>query len=125
MFSVTSSGDFEKTTKFLNFMKSGDLWRNLDKYGRQGVDALSSATPFDTGRAAQSWGYQLGRQNGRYSISWFNTDVEGGVNVAVIVQYGHATGTGGWVEGRDYINPAIRPVFDRILDDIWGQVRRA
>lgn len=123
MIKATSSGDFENTTKFLNFMKSGALWKNLDKYGRQGVDALSSATPFDTGRASQSWGYQLGSQNGRYSISWFNTDVEGGVNIAVIVQYGHATGTGGWVEGRDYINPAIRPVFDRIVDDIWGQVR--
>lgn len=120
---VTSSGDFKNTTKFLKFLGSGDLYRGLSSYGRRGVDALSSATPFDTGETAQGWGFQVGHQNGRYSISWFNTHVENGVNIAVIIQYGHATGTGGWVEGRDYINPAIQPIFDKILDDIWGQVK--
>lgn len=123
MFKVTSSGDFAKTTKFLKFLQSGDLYRSMDAYGRRGVDALSSATPHDTGETAQSWGYQTGRQNGRYSISWFNTHVESGVNIAVIIQYGHGTGTGGWVEGRDYINPAMRPIFDKILDDMWRQVK--
>lgn len=123
MFGVTSSGDFNKTTKFLEFMKSGDVFHNLDRYGRQGVDALSSASPVDTGRMSQSWGYQLGHEKGRYSISWFNTDKEGGVNIAVIIQYGHGTGTGGYVQGRDYINPAMRPIFDKIVEDIWRQVK--
>jgi len=123
MIYVTSHGDFKKTTKFLEFMKSGDLYDNLDRYGRQGVDALSRATPRDTGETAQSWGYQVGHTNGRYSISWFNTHKESGVNIAVIIQYGHGTGTGGWVEGRDYINPAIQPLFDKIVDDIWRQVK--
>jgi hypothetical protein len=122
MFSVTSHGDFKKTTKFLEFMKSGDIFNNLNAYGRRGVDALSSATPIDTGETANSWGYQVAHEKGRYSISWFNTHREGRVNIAVIIQYGHGTGTGGWVEGRDYINPAIQPVFDRIVDDIWRQV---
>lgn len=123
MIKVTSSGDFNKTTKFLKFLESGDLYRGLSGYGRRGVDALSSATPHDTGETAQSWGYQIGRQNGRISISWFNTHVESGVNIAVIIQYGHGTGTGGWIEGRDYINPAMRPIFDKILDDMWRQVK--
>jgi hypothetical protein len=122
MFGVTSSGDFKETIKFLEFMKSGDVFHHLDRYGRQGVDALSSASPVDTGRMSQSWGYQLGHEKGRYSISWFNTDKEGGVNIAVIIQYGHGTGTGGYVQGRDYINPAMRPIFDKIVEDIWRQV---
>ena len=118
----TSHGDFKKTTKFLEFMKSGDVFDNLDKYGRQGVDALSSATPRDTGETAQSWGYKVSHNKGYYAIDWFNTHKEGAVNIAVIIQYGHGTGTGGWVEGRDYINPVIRPLFDRIVEDIWRQV---
>jgi len=122
MISRTSTGDFNKTLKFLEFMKSGDLFSDLDTYGRRGVDALSSATPVDTGETAHSWGYQVGHERGRYSISWFNTHREGGVNIAVIIQYGHGTGTGGYVAGRDYINPAIQPVFDRIVEDIWRQV---
>ncbi|MET0786630.1 MAG: HK97 gp10 family phage protein [Paenisporosarcina sp.] len=123
MFKLDSQGDFKKTIKFLEFMKSGDLFDNLDSYGRRGVDALSSATPVDTGETAHSWGYQVAHSKGRASISWFNTHREGRVNIAVIIQYGHGTGTGGWVEGRDYINPAIQPVFDKIVDDIWRQVK--
>ena len=118
----SSPGNFDKTLKFLEFMKSGDLFSQLDHYGRVGVDALSSASPVDTGLMSQSWGYQLGHEKGRYSISWFNTDREGGVNIAVIIQYGHGTGTGGYVQGRDYINPAMRPIFDKIVADIWRQV---
>ena len=106
-------------------MRDGKEFRDLDRYGRQGVDALSRATPIDTGETAHSWGYQVGHTKGVYSISWFNTHKHNGVNIAVIIQYGHGTGTGGWVEGRDYINPAIQPVFDRILDDIWRQVTNA
>ena len=125
MFKATTTGTFDNTTKFLKYLQSGDLWKRLDMYGRRGVDLLSSATLRETGETAQSWGYQLGHQKGRYSISWFNTHVENGVNIAVILQYGHGTGTGGWVEGIDYINPAIRPLFDKLVDDIWGQVRSA
>jgi hypothetical protein len=117
-----SSGSFAKTEKFLRGLDDRKLFSDLDRYGRMGVDALRSATPVETGRAAKSWGYQINTKGGRVSISWFNTDVEGGVNIAVIVQYGHGTGTGGYVQGRDYINPAMRPIFDRILDDVWRKV---
>jgi len=122
MFHASSSGSFDNTMKFLHRMQSGKMFANLDRYGRMGVDALSSATPVETGLAANSWGYQINNRRDRVSISWFNTDVEGGVNIAVIIQYGHGTGTGGYVQGRDYINPAMRPVFDRILEDVWRQV---
>lgn len=122
MISVTSSGSFTKIDTFLNAMKSGKPFQDFDRYGRQGVDALSRVTPRETGRAATSWGYQVGHTKGSHSISWYNTDREGGVNVAVILQYGHGTGTGGYVQGRDYINPAMRPLFDKIVADIWRQV---
>ena len=125
MFYTTSQGDFKKTTTFLETMKSGKIFSDLHRYGRMGVDRLSSATPRDTGRAATSWGYQIGHTNGVHAVSWFNTDVEGNVNVAVIIQYGHGTGTGGYVVGRDYINPALRPLFDQAVNDIWRQVTNA
>jgi hypothetical protein len=122
MITATSSGSFENTTKFLDFMKSGRVFGDLHRYGRMGVDALRSATPRDTGETAKAWGYQVGYGRGIYSISWFNTHEEDGVNIAVIIQYGHGTGTGGYVQGIDYINPAIRPLFNKIVDDIWRQV---
>jgi hypothetical protein len=125
MISAKSEGSFRKTETFLNYVRDGKMFRDLDRYGHMGVDALSRATPIDTGETAHSWGYQLGHKKGVYSISWFNTHKNNGVNIAVIIQYGHGTGTGGWVEGRDYINPAIQPVFDKILDDIWRQVTNA
>lgn len=122
MISRTSTGSFDKTFKFLHKMQTNDMFSDLQKFGRRGVDALRAATPVETGLAGQSWGYQVEVTKQRASISWFNTDVEGGVNIAVILQYGHGTGTGGWVQGRDYINPAMRPVFDQILDDVWRKV---
>lgn len=125
MIKLSSTGDWTKTQKFLDTMKSGRIFNKLNSYGRMGVDALSSATPVDTGRAAHSWTYQVGTSGGLYSISWLNTDVEGGVNVAIILQYGHGTGTGGYVQGRDYINPAMRPVFDRIAEAVWREVQNA
>lgn len=125
MIRATSPGSFKKTTDFLEYLRSGSMFDHLDRYGRQGVDALSSASPVDTGLLSDSWGYQIGHTHDTVSITWFNTDIEGGLNIAVIVQYGHGTGTGGWVEGRDYINPAMRPLFDRIVDEIWRQVRNA
>jgi hypothetical protein len=123
MISATSIGSSEKTTKFLMFLQSPELFRSMARYGQMGVDALASATPRETGETAQSWGYQVEHSRGRHSISWFNTHKEDGVNIAVIIQYGHGTGTGGYVAGRDYINPAIRPIFDKIAEDIWRQVR--
>lgn len=122
MFRAVSSGSFDNTMKFLRGLQTNKLFGDLDRYGRMGVDALRSATPVETGLAAKSWGYQINTKGGRVSISWFNTDVEGGVNIAVIIQYGHGTGTGGYVQGRDYINPAMRPVFDKIAEDIWRKV---
>jgi hypothetical protein len=122
MISVTSTGSFDKTTKYLEYLKSNQMFSGFDSYGRRGVDALSSATPRDTGKAASSWGYRVEHKPGRHSIEWFNTDIEGGVNVAIIIQYGHGTGTGGYVAGIDYINPVIRPLFTDILNDVWRQV---
>lgn len=121
----TSEGSFAKTTRFLEFLQSGKMFNNLSSYGQRGVDALSSATPVETGETAGDWGYQIGHSHGQVAISWFNTHNEDGVNIAIIIQYGHGTGTGGWVQGRDFINPAMRPIFDKILEDVWRQVTNA
>jgi hypothetical protein len=94
----------------------------MKQYGQMGVDALMEATPVETGRAAVSWGYEIVRGAGWVGINWYNTNVEGGYNVALLLQYGHGTGTGGYVQGRDYINPAMAPVFDRILYDAMKEV---
>lgn len=97
----------------------------LDKYGREGVAALASATPIDTGVTANSWYYEINRQNGSVSIEFKNSNINNGVPIAIILQYGHATGNGGWVQGRDYINPAIQPIFDTIADNAWREVTKA
>lgn len=123
--SISSSGSFRKTLNFLQAMKSGTPYRSLDKYGRRGADALARHTPKRTGRAAESWGFVVEHTPGKHKITWTNDDREGGVNVAVIVQYGHGTGTGGYVEGIDYVNPAMRPIFEQIAEDIWREVQRA
>lgn len=125
MIYATSTGDFRKTEKALNTLKSDKIFKSLASYGQRGVDALSSATPVDTGDTAGSWKFQTGFTNGKYSITWLNTNNEGGVNVAILIQYGHGTGTGGYVAGRDFINPAMRPVFDHIVEDLWRQVTNA
>jgi hypothetical protein len=96
----------------------------LDKYGKDGVAALSSATPVDSGNTANSWYYEIENKKGQVRINFLNSNINQGVPIAIILQYGHGTGTGGWVQGRDYINPAIQPVFDRILQDIWKEVTR-
>ncbi len=96
----------------------------LDKYGKDGVAALSSATPVDSGNTVNSWYYEIENKKGQVRINFLNSNINQGVPIAIILQYGHGTGTGGWVQGRDYINPAIQPVFDRILQDIWKEVTR-
>ena len=125
MFSATSVGSFNKTFTFLERLQGGKMFDNLNSYGQRGVDALAASTPVETGETSHGWGYQVAKRRGGVSISWFNTHNEDGVNIAVIIQYGHGTGTGGYVQGRDYINPAMRPIFDKILDDVWRQVTNA
>lgn len=122
---LRTDGDFKKTYKFLKFLEDGEMYGGLDHYGRMGVDALSRSTPIDTGETAHDWDYGLQISRARYIINWFNTHTNEGVNIAILIQYGHGTGTGGWVEGRDYINPAMQPLFDKIVDEVWRQVRDA
>ena len=122
MISFRQKGDFSKLTSFLERAKETVHLGDLNKYGRQGVAALASATPMDTGKTANSWYYEIIRDKGSVSISFFNSNIQNGVQIAVILQYGHGTGTGGWVQGRDYINPAIQPIFDQIANDAWREV---
>ena len=124
MISFRQKGDFSKTMKFLVKAKDSVKLSDLDKYGREGVAALASATPVDTGETANSWYYEIVRGNGTISITFNNSHIQNGVPIAVIVQYGHGTGTGGWVEGRDYINPAIQPIFDQIAENAWREVTK-
>jgi hypothetical protein len=120
----THKGDFSKTKSFLEKAKNVVKLGELDKYGQAGVQALSAATPVDSGKTASSWYYEIERQNGKVSIVFSNSNVVNGVPIAIILHYGHGTGTGGWVEGRDYINPAIRPVFDEIANSAWKEVTK-
>ena len=112
MVTIKHRGNFNKVEKFLNAVRGARYLNMLDKYGQEGVKALAAATPVDTGKTAASWTYEIERTPTRTTISWLNTNTNQNVNIAVILQYGHGTGTGGWVQGRDYINPAIRPVFE-------------
>ena len=115
-------GNFSNTKRFLNRMEGREYLNLLDTYGQIGVEALSKATPVDTGLTSISWSYEIERTDNRTTISWINSNVNNGVNIAVILQYGHGTGTGGYVQGRDYINPALRPVFDKIAENAWKGV---
>lgn len=122
MISFRQKGDFSKLTNYFEKVKEAARLSILDKYGREGVAALASATPVESGKTADSWYYEVKRQNGSATISFYNSNVNEGVPIAIILQYGHGTGTGGWVEGRDYINPAIQPIFDKIVDNAWKEV---
>lgn len=122
MISVEASGGFEKTTNYLNKLKRAAFLSDLDRFGREGVAALASATPTSSGHTASSWSYEIRKGRGRYEIVWYNSHVEDGVNIAVILQYGHGTRNGGYVQGREYINTALRPVFDRMAAQAWKGV---
>lgn len=122
MISFEQKGDFSKLTSFLNNLKGIAGLSDLDRYGQRGVEALASVTPYDTGNTAGAWYYKINRDAGSVSIEFCNSNVNKGVPIAIILQYGHGTGTGGWVEGRDYINPSIQPIFDEILNDVWKEV---
>ena len=124
MIKFRQKGDFSKLTHFLERAKEAVRLGYLDKYGREGVAALASATPVDSGLTASSWYYEITNGNGSATITFLNSNVNKGVPIAIILQYGHGTGTGGWVEGRDYINPAIQPIFDRIANDAWREVTK-
>ena len=124
MINIRQKGDFKKLTSFLERAKKGINIEILDKYGKKGVAALSSATPVDTGLTASSWFYKIENKNGISKIEFHNSNVQKGVSIALILQYGHGTRNGGYVVGRDYINPAIQPVFDELAKNAWKEVTR-
>lgn len=121
---ITQKGEFEKITKYLTELDSRKVIRVLDKYGHLGVEALRSTTPVDTGLTAASWYYDISVEGTRVTLAFHNSNVHRGINIAIILQYGHGTGTGGWVEGRDYINPALQPLFSELADEAWKEVTR-
>lgn len=122
MITLTAKGDLSKSYKFLDRIVKRDFYKSLEVYGQRGVSALASATPKDTGKTAASWYYEINRNVNSVEIYWKNSNTNNGVNIAVILQYGHGTGWGGYVQGIDYINPAIRPIFNEIANEIWKEV---
>ena len=124
MIRFRQKGDFRKTTRYFERLRETVRLGTLDKYGREGVAALASATPVETGKTAESWYYEITNNRQTTKISFYNSNVNDGVPIAIIIQYGHGTRNGGWVEGRDYINPAIQSIFDKIAEEIWREVTR-
>lgn len=125
MISVTHKGDFSKTEKLLARLKQKDMYKRLDECCREGVIALERATPVESGKTAASWSYEIRMTGEEVTIHWTNSNVVNGFNVAIGLQYGHGTGTGGYVQGVDYINPAMKPIFDKIAEDVWREVTRS
>lgn len=125
MITISQSGDFKHIEQFLDRMKKRDVRQVLNKYGKLGVDYLSEDTPVDTGETASSWSYEVETGNGRHEIYWSNSNVNNGVNIAIILQYGHQTKNGGYVQGVDYINPALAKVFEQMANELWEEVVRA
>ena len=119
---LTSKGDFKKTKKFFSSLRRREYLRELDRFGAMGVQALQAATPVEAGATAGAWSYRVKTSGNGAEIAWFNGNTINGVNIAIILQYGHGTGTGGYVSGRDYINPAIKPVMDQIAEGVWRAV---
>lgn len=122
MISFRQKGDFSKLTTFLEKAKGVVRMSNLDRFGREGVSALASATPVDSGATADSWYYEITNSNGVAKITFCNSNIQDGVPIAIIIQYGHGTQNGAWVQGRDYINPAIQPIFDSMATSVWKEV---
>lgn len=125
MVQFTTTGDWSKTAKFLSFIRRGGQYDSLDGFAQRGVEALKSVTPTSTGLTAASWSYEIERKASGVRITWKNSNIHNGFPVAVMLQYGHGTGTGGYVQGQDYINPAIRPIFDEIAQHVWKAVTSA
>jgi hypothetical protein len=124
MITITQKGSFKGTERYLSSLKQADLNRILAKYGTIGMAALSNATPTETGLTAQSWYYDIVQRKGYYSIRWHNHHVEDGQVIAILLEYGHGTRNGGYVQGRDYIMPAIRPIFDQMANEAWKEVTK-
>lgn len=125
MITIKASGDTKNLDRFIAKMKQADFFSKLDRYGQMGVNALASATPRESGLTASSWTYEVTHKRGRHQIIWHNTNVNDGEPVAILIQIGHGTGTGGYVQGIDYINPVILPLFDQIANEIWSEVTNA
>jgi hypothetical protein len=123
--SFETSGSFKKLDSFLARMSKADMFNALEIYAREGVNALSNATPIDSGITAASWNYEIRKTGSSYTITWTNDHTVDGKPIAIMLQYGHGTGTGGYVQGRDFINPAIKPIFDKIADKVWKAVTSA
>ena len=124
MIKFRQKGDFAKLTRYFEKTKKAARLSDLDKYGREGVAALASATPQETGLTASSWYYEITNTAGSVSINFYNSNIQNGVPIAIILQYGHGTQNGGWVQGRDYINPSIQPLFDKIANNAWREVTK-
>ena len=124
MINIKQKGDFKNLSSFLEKTKEKLNLGLLDKYGREGVAALQAATPKDTGKTSESWYYKIERKNGSVSLTFHNSNQNKGVPIAIILQYGHATRNGGYVEGVDYINPALLPIFDKIAEEAWKEVKK-
>lgn len=120
---LEASGSYSSTTTWLQRLGRMSIEQQLARYGAKGVKALASSTPVETGKTASSWSYSVTRKGDTWVLAWENSNVVRGVPIAIILQYGHVTGTGGWVQGRDYINPAIRPLMDEIADGVWRTVK--
>lgn len=122
MITIKASGNTKHLDEFLSRMQKSDFFNILEKYGAMGVDALSNATPVASGETAASWYYEITHSKGLHMIVWRNRNVNNGEIIALLIQYGHGTGTGGYVVGRDYINPVVRPLFDKIANEVWEKV---
>lgn len=125
MIKIKHKGNFNNTDKYLKNLSRFDISQILKRYGQEGVNALAAATPVETGKTAASWNYEITISNNSYTITWTNSNRVNGVPIAIILQYGHATRNGGYVEGRDYINPSIQPIFDKIANEAWKEVTRS
>lgn len=124
MIGIRHKGDFSKTENYLKKLKQNQVLKSFDKYGKRGVAALASMTPVDTGLTANSWYYKIEQADDSITLLFCNSNIQNGIPIAIILQYGHGTRQGGWVEGRDYINPAVQPLFDQIVKDLWGEVTK-
>ena len=125
MITIQQKGSFKNTDRFFNAMKRKQLFSRLESFGREGAAALAANTPVDSGQTANSWSYEVQVSPGRASITWTNSHINAGAKIAILIQYGHGTGTGGYVPGRDYINPVVKPLFDRIIENVWREVTSA
>lgn len=125
MIKFRHKGDYKKLNNYLKRIQKASNATDLDRFGMMGVTALASMTPIETGLTASSWYYEIERSNGKTVLSFRNSNINDGVPIAIILQHGHGTGTGGWVEGIDYINPSLRPVFEQMANDIWQEVTKA